>query len=96
MKTLWVCVAAMLIGCGDGDDAMPGAQACREQAEAWCAATHGPLPGCEIVYNHWCQGLAKVTVEAQDRCLDAIDAVGRSPRPVLGYAVPAECIAMWR
>lgn len=87
-------VLTLLAGAACASGPIPRDEACREQAEALCAAyghTDSENRACLAWYGHACgadQG-GEIDPDDQCACLDAVDAM---TAPELE---PAECVSLW-
>ena len=97
MTKLKAILLVLLASCGD--NSLSSIDACNEQAETWCALAepaHGYEFDCVAAYRSDCAPrILRVTPDAQDACLLAIDA-HRNQHTGLVHCVPRECIAIWR
>ncbi len=85
----------LLAGCGDNRTiSISRADACREQADAWCDVVAPDATGCWSVYSYWCGSAGSVDADAQDACLVALGSMS-STRPPFGYSIPEECSMTW-
>lgn len=92
--TLLVIASA---ACGDNIDTLDRAEACAEQAAAWCAAvdaTDGASagPACAPWYESRCHGDEPVDLVDHLACLDAL---ATFELEASGPLVPLECLELW-
>jgi len=92
MRVAILCTLA-LTACTISIPDMPRAEACQEQADAWCDAAAPGAPGCPIVYHQWCGMGGTVNDRDQDACLGAVATMQRTWDG--SYSVPDVCQRTW-
>ncbi len=97
-RVMWL---ALVMACASRE--VPRAEACQEQADAWCAVVANGEPGCTTAYLRWCGSGAAVDGEDQASCLDAVDTMWPAWDEALypaaswegSYPPPNECQRTW-
>ena len=85
----WLLAIVLLVALGGCADTLPRAEACAEQASVFCAERVA-AELCGQIYGSVCDsGDGDIDVDAQDNCLDALDATGPWDE------IPDECTSTW-